>query len=482
METLIQIGYLVALVCFVLGIKGMSHPDTARRGNWTLAFGMGLATLVTLMQPGINNMLWIFISLALGSWWGLRMSSKAQMTEMPQMVSLLNGFGGLAAALVALSEVMDMFYGVALEKLIIRVMGMGVLGNYYLIFYLVTLMISLAVGGISFTGSVMAMAKLNGKVSGQPVRFPMQGLITNGLLVLMTLLIIAILLTIAIVTSPSYTQVLVFALLLLSLVYGVLFVLPIGGADMPVVISFLNSLTGLTAATTGLLFDNRVMLMGGVLVGASGIYLTMLMCKAMNRTLGAVLLGQFNAGSGEVAREVSGQIKEIGVYDTAVLLAYSSRVVVVPGYGLAVAQAQHLVHELEKILVAKGAECKYAIHPVAGRMPGHMNVLLAEADVSYDLLVEMEAINPEFPQSDVVLVIGANDVVNPAAENDPGSPIHGMPILQVHQARNVVVIKRSMAAGYAGVENELFYDPKTRMLFGDARAVLGDLIQEIKRL
>ena len=337
-------------------------------------------------------------------------------------------------------------------------------------------MISLAVGGISFTGSVMAMAKLDGKVSGQPLRFPMQGLVTNGLLVIMLVL------TVAIATWPSYTLPLIVILMILSLVYGVLFVLPIGGADMPVVISFLNSLTGLTAATTGLLFDNRAMLMGGVLVGASGIYLTMLMCKAMNRTLGAVLLGQFNSGSGQAAREMSGQIKEIGLYDTAVLLAYSSRVVVVPGYGLAVAQAQHLVHELEKILAAKGAECKYAIHPVAGRMPGHMNVLLAEADVSYDLLVEMEAINPDFPLTDVVLVIGANDVVNPAAENDPGSPIYGMPILQVHQARNVIVIKRSMAAGYAGVENELFYDPKTRMLFGDAKAVLGDLIQAIKGL
>jgi NAD(P) transhydrogenase subunit beta len=469
METLIQIGYLVALVCFVLGIKGMSHPDTARRGNWTLALGMGLATLVTLMQPGLGNLPLILISLGLGSWWGMRMSSKAQMTEMPQMVSLLNGFGGLAAALVALSEVLNMFYGDALVNLLMEAMGMGVLGQYYLLFYVVTLMISLAVGGISFTGSVMAMAKLDGKVSGQPLRFPMQGLVTNGLLVIMLVL------TVAIATWPSYTLPLIVILMILSLVYGVLFVLPIGGADMPVVISFLNSLTGLTAATTGLL-------MGGVLVGASGIYLTMLMCKAMNRTLGAVLLGQFNSGSGQAAREMSGQIKEIGLYDTAILLAYSSRVVVVPGYGLAVAQAQHLVHELEKILAAKGSECKYAIHPVAGRMPGHMNVLLAEADVSYDLLVEMEAINPDFPLTDVVLVIGANDVVNPAAENDPGSPIYGMPILQVHQARNVVVIKRSMAAGYAGVENELFYDPKTRMLFGDAKAVLGDLIQAIKGL
>ncbi|MFM7287928.1 MAG: NAD(P)(+) transhydrogenase (Re/Si-specific) subunit beta, partial [Bacteroidota bacterium] len=439
METLIQIGYLVALVCFVLGIKGMSHPDTARRGNWTLALGMGLATLVTLMQPGLGNLPLILISLGLGSWWGMRMSSKAQMTEMPQMVSLLNGFGGLAAALVAFSEVVDMFYGDAMVNLLMEVMSMGVLGQYYLLFYVVTLMISLAVGGISFTGSVMAMAKLDGKVSGQPLRFPMQGLVTNGLLVIMLVL------TVAIATWPSYTLPLIVILMILSLVYGVLFVLPIGGADMPVVISFLNSLTGLTAATTGLLFDNRVMLMGGVLVGASGIYLTMLMCKAMNRTLGAVLLGQFNSGSGQAAREMSGQIKEIGLYDTAILLAYSSRVVVVPGYGLAVAQAQHLVHELEKILAAKGAECKYAIHPVAGRMPGHMNVLMAEADVSYDLLVEMEAINPDFPLTDVVLVIGANDVVNPAAENDPGSPIYGMPILQVHQARNVIVIKRSMA-------------------------------------
>jgi len=476
METLIQTGYLVALVCFVLGIKGMSHPDSARRGNTVLAAGMGLAVLMTLIKPGLGNLPWILGSLVLGTLVGLRMSSKAQMTEMPQMVSLLNGFGGLAAALVALAEVVDMYFGDALVRLVYTTMGMGVIGKYYLVFYIVTLMVSLSVGAISFTGSVMAMAKLEGKVSGQPIRFKGQALFTNGLLLLLAGL------TLGIVMWPSYSQPMVYLLLVLSLVYGVLFVLPIGGADMPVVISFLNSLTGLTAATTGLIFDNRAMLMGGVLVGASGVYLTVLMCQAMNRTLGAVLLGQFNAGAGGPARELNGQIREIGIYDTAVLLAYSSRVVVVPGYGMAVAQAQHPAHELEKMLVARGVDVRYAIHPVAGRMPGHMNVLLAEADVAYDALVEMEAINPEFPQTDVVVVVGANDVVNPAAENDPGSPIHGMPILQAHLARNIVVIKRSMAAGYAGVENELFYNPKTRMLFGDAKSVLGELIQNIKNL
>lgn len=476
METIMELGYLTALVCFVLGIKGMSDPATANRGNRILALGMGLAIVVTLLWPGLSNLPYILGSLMVGSWIGLRMSGKAQMTEMPQMVSLLNGFGGLAAAMVALAEVVDLLYGEGLLKLLTQTSGMGSMGSYYLIFYSVTLMISLSVGGISFTGSLLAMAKLDGKVSGQPIRFSLQGFLTNGLLVIMVLLIGAI------VGYPTYAEPMVYLLLLASLVYGVLFVLPIGGADMPVVISFLNSLTGLTAATTGLLFDNRAMLMGGVLVGASGVYLTVLMCKAMNRTLGAVLLGQFNASSAGAGREISGHIKEIGTYDAAVLLAYSSRVVVVPGYGMAVAQAQHPMHELEKILVSKGVECRYAIHPVAGRMPGHMNVLLAEADVSYDVLLEMDAINPDFPQTDVVVVVGANDVVNPAAENDPGSPVYGMPILKAYQAKNIIVIKRSMAAGYAGVENELFYDPKTRMLFGDAKNVLSELIQAVKGL
>lgn len=471
-----EAGYLVALVCFVLGIKGMSDPATSNRGNLVLALGMGLAVLVTLFLPGLSNLPYILGSLVLGSVIGLRMSGQAKMTEMPQMVSLLNGFGGLAAALVALAEVVDLLYGEGLLRLLTQTSGMGSMGSYYLVFYIVTLMISLSVGGISFTGSVFAMAKLDGKVSGQPIRFPMQGLATNGLLFAQVLLIVGMIL------APTYAEPMVYLLFVLSLVYGVLFVMPIGGADMPVVISFLNSLTGLTAATTGLLFDNRAMLMGGVLVGASGVYLTVLMCKAMNRTLGAVLLGQFNASSAGAGREMNGQIREIGAYDAAVLLAYSSRVVVVPGYGMAVAQAQHPMHELEKLLVSKGVECRYAIHPVAGRMPGHMNVLLAEADVSYDLLLEMEAINPEFPQTDVVVVVGANDVVNPAAENDPGSPVYGMPILKAYQAKNIIVIKRSMAAGYAGVENELFYDPKTRMLFGDAKAVLSELIQAVKGL
>ncbi|MFM9060929.1 MAG: NAD(P)(+) transhydrogenase (Re/Si-specific) subunit beta [Bacteroidota bacterium] len=476
METIMEVGYLTALVCFVLGIKGMSDPATANRGNSILALGMALAIVVTLLLPGLANLPYILGSLLLGAWLGLRMSGKAQMTEMPQMVSLLNGFGGLAAALVALAEVVDLLYGEGLLNLLTQTTGMGSMGSDYLVFYVVTLMISLSVGGISFTGSVLAMAKLDGKVSGQPVRFPFQGMITNGLLALMVLLILAM------IDFTYSAEPMVYALFLISLVYGVLFVLPIGGADMPVVISFLNSLTGLTAATTGLLFDNRAMLMGGVLVGASGVYLTVLMCKAMNRTLGAVLLGQFNASPTGAGREINGQIREIGTYDAAVLLAYSSRVVVVPGYGMAVAQAQHPMHELEKLLVSKGVECRYAIHPVAGRMPGHMNVLLAEADVSYDVLLEMEAINPDFPQTDVVVVVGANDVVNPAAENDTGSPVYGMPILKAHQAKNIIVIKRSMAAGYAGVENELFYDSKTRMLFGDAKNVLSELIQAVKSL
>jgi H+-translocating NAD(P) transhydrogenase subunit beta len=472
LSQLIDISYLVAVVLFVLGIKYMGHPDSARKGNLMAAAGMALAVLATFFTPGLNNIGLSVAGIAVGSVVGWLMSSKVKMTDMPQLVSFFNGMGGAAAALIAIAEVYGIYHG--------SDMGMAALmlnPNSTFYFYFAALLVSLVVGGVSFTGSIIAMGKLQGFVSGKSVRWPMQKLTNNGLLVVIAAL------SVLFFFLGEGNEMVIYIILALSLLFGVLFVMPIGGADMPVVISLLNSFTGLTAATTGLLFDNKVMLMGGVLVGSAGFLLTVLMCKAMNRSLTAVLLGAFNSGSGAASeREIDTTYREINLSDASILLAYARKVVIIPGYGLAVAQAQHVVHELEKLLEGKGVEVKYGIHPVAGRMPGHMNVLLAESDVSYDKLIEMEKINDEFPQTDVVVVIGANDVVNPAAELDPASPIYGMPILQADRAQNIIVIKRSMSAGYAGIENELFYNPKTRMLFGDAKKALGSLVEAVKAL
>ena len=469
---IIDIIYLIAVVLFVLGIKYMGHPDTARKGNLWAAAGMALAVLATFFTPGLNNIALSAAGIAIGSVIGMLMSYRVKMTDMPQMVSFFNGMGGAAAALIAIAEVYGIYHGADI--------GMALLmlnPNSTFYFYFAALLVSLVVGGVSFTGSIIAMGKLQGFVSGKSVRWPMQKLTNNGLLLLIAAL------SVLFFFIGEGNEMLIYIILALSLLFGVLFVMPIGGADMPVVISLLNSFTGLTAATTGLLFDNKVMLMGGVLVGSAGFLLTVLMCKAMNRSLVAVLLGAFNSGSGAASdREIDTTYREINLSDASILLAYARKVVIIPGYGLAVAQAQHVVHELEKLLESKGVEVKYGIHPVAGRMPGHMNVLLAESDVSYEKLIEMEKINDDFPQTDVVVVIGANDVVNPAAELDPASPIYGMPILQADRAQNIIVIKRSMSAGYAGIENELFYNPKTRMLFGDAKKALSSLVEAVKAL
>jgi NAD(P) transhydrogenase subunit beta len=469
---IIDIIYLIAVVLFVLGIKYMGHPDTARKGNLWAAAGMASAVLATFFTPGLNNIALSAAGIALGSVVGMLMSNRVKMTDMPQLVSFFNGMGGAAAALIAIAEVYGIYHGADI--------GMALLmlnPNSTFYFYFAALLVSLVVGGVSFTGSIIAMGKLQGFVSGKSVRWPMQKLTNNGLLLLIAAL------SVLFFFIGEGNEMLIYIILALSLLFGVLFVMPIGGADMPVVISLLNSFTGLTAATTGLLFDNKVMLMGGVLVGSAGFLLTVLMCKAMNRSLVAVLLGAFNSGSGAASdREIDTTYREINLSDASILLAYARKVVIIPGYGLAVAQAQHVVHELEKLLESKGVEVKYGIHPVAGRMPGHMNVLLAESDVSYEKLIEMEKINDDFPQTDVVVVIGANDVVNPAAELDPASPIYGMPILQADRAQNIIVIKRSMSAGYAGIENELFYNPKTRMLFGDAKKALSSLVEAVKAL
>ena len=464
---ILQISYLIASVTFILGLKFLGNPTTARKGNLIAAFGMGLAIFATIflytdsVGNHLRNLPFIFAGLLLGTIVGWLAAKKVQMTAMPEMVSLFNGMGGACAMLISIIE----FQHITQSSNQIAVP----IGE------LATIITGMIIGSVSFAGSIIAWGKLSGKVKDKSFSF--QQFINIGLLA-----VILLLAAMAIVNTDAQ---MFYAVLVLSLVYGILFVLPIGGADMPVVISLLNSFTGVAAACGGFLYDSKVMLVGGILVGSAGTLLTVVMCKAMNRSLLNVLIGNFGGGStGDAATSASfeGTIKEVTASDAAILMKYAKKVIIVPGYGLAVAQAQHVVHELEELLEKEGVEVKYAIHPVAGRMPGHMNVLLAESNVSYDKLVEMEEINPEFTTTDVVLVVGANDVVNPAAKTDPNSPIYGMPILDVENATNVIVNKRSMKAGYAGIENELFYKPKTSMLFGDAKKALTQLVSEIKNL
>ncbi len=468
----IAFAYLIASVCFIFGLKLLSHPETARKGNFIAATGMAIAVLATLLAPGIRNHLWILIAIVIGSVIGTVIAKKVKMTAMPQMVSFFNGMGGACAALIGLIEFKELQY---VNGVIVTSMG-DVIGSSLLSGHTLAILGGILIGSVSFSGSIIAMGKLEGFVTEKSVRLPFQQGI-NALLLLVMLGIIGYTLTLE---QPIFWLPLL--LFVLALIYGVLFVLPIGGADMPVVISLLNSFTGLAAACGGFIYDNQVMLTGGILVGSAGTILTILMCRAMNRSLTNVILGAFGGGAAAAQEEGEKVAREISPSDAAILLAYARKVMIVPGYGLAVAQAQHTVHELEKLLEERGVEVLYAIHPVAGRMPGHMNVLLAEADVPYDKLLELEEANEQFPTTDVVLVIGANDVVNPAAKTDPSSPIYGMPILEVDKAKTVIVLKRSMRAGYAGIENELFYYPKTRMLFGDAKASLEQLIEEIKQL
>jgi NAD(P) transhydrogenase subunit beta len=466
-QHLLTICYLIGSVTFILGLKMLSNPASARKGNLVAAGGMTIAILGTIFLYSyqedntthyLGNHLWIFIALVIGSVVGTMAAKKVKMTAMPEMVSLFNGMGGACAALISIVEfnhlVNEPAHDASSSKALIILLG-------------------LVIGSVSFAGSMIAWGKLNGKI--KDLSFKGQNILN--------LLVLALALgcTVSLIMNP-YQGMMLYVILSLSLVYGIFFVMPIGGADMPVVISLLNSFTGVAAACGGFLYDNKVMLTGGILVGAAGTLLTILMCKAMNRSLKNVLIGSFG-GNAKVAGGTTsseGHYKEISLSDSAMVMSYANKVLIVPGYGLAVAQAQHTCHELEKLLVEKGVEVKYAIHPVAGRMPGHMNVLLAEADVSYDLLMEMEQANDEFATTDVVLILGANDVVNPAAKSDPSSPIYGMPILDVELAKNVIVNKRSMKPGYAGIENDLFFRPKTSMLFGDAKKVLQDLCAEIK--
>jgi NAD(P) transhydrogenase subunit beta len=457
--SVIASSYIVAAVLFILGLKRLSSPSTARHGNRLAAVGMALALAVTLLDRQIVSYWMIALGTLIGAVMGVYFARTVQMTAMPQMVALFNGMGGATAALVSVAEFLRLS-GVA------QAIGIG---------ESTSIVLGTAIGAISFTGSLIAFGKLQEILPGKPLQFPLQRLINA--LILLAVVVLGILVVAGGGSTPLW------ALFAAALVLGAMFVLPIGGGDMPVVISILNSLTGLAAALTGFVLHNQMLVVAGVLVGASGTLLTLLMSTAMNRSVANVLFGAFGAassGATAASTEVGRTVRQTTPEDTAIALAYARSVVIVPGYGLAVAEAQHTVRELATDLEKRGVDVKYAIHPVAGRMPGHMNVLLAEANVPYDQLLEMDQVNGMFPQTDVVLVVGANDVVNPAARDDPSSPIYGMPILDVDRARNVIVLKRSMGHGFAGIDNALFYNENTRMLFGDARQSLTQVGQALK--
>jgi NAD(P) transhydrogenase subunit beta len=458
----VNLLYLVTIVCFVLALKFLSSPATARRGNWIGAFGMTVAIIATLVKSGVRITWEMPVAAVIGSAFGLVGARRVKMTAMPQMVALFNGVGGGAAALVALAEFHE------------RAPAPGrIQGDIS-----VSILLSALIGSISFSGSLIAFGKLQELIKGRPITYPGQKLV-NAAVFLGCLVLGA-----AILTGTEH-QWLLWLMIAGALVFGVMFVLPIGGADMPVVISLLNAFTGLAAAATGFELSNNVLIVSGMLVGASGTMLTLLMGRAMNRSITNVLFGAFgqvSAGGAATTGVGGGTVRSATADDVAVMLAYASKVVIVPGYGMAVAQAQHDVHALADVLEAKGVEVTYAIHPVAGRMPGHMNVLLAEANVPYPQLKELDEANAEFSRTDVSLVIGANDVVNPDARNNAGSPIYGMPILNVDQSQATVVLKRSMAPGFAGIENPLFVDPKTVMLFGDAKESVAKLAAGVKAL
>lgn len=459
----INLSYLLGAVLFVIGLRMLGSPDTARRGNILAGIGMLLAIIASALQPlgnTSNNYSWIIAGMGVGGVIGYVSAKKIQMTAMPQMVSIFNGLGGACAVILAFSESLPLY-----EEGVVADGGQ-----------MAIILSTLLIGGVSFTGSLLAFAKLEGLVKDEKITFRFHNVFN------MVLLAISIALGVLVFMQGSEgSLMLVLLFTALSLVYGFSFVAPIGGADMPVVISLLNSFTGLSAAAAGIIYGNQLMLVGGILVGASGTILTVLMCNAMNRSLLNVLIGGFGGSSGSSAA-ASGDLvaREVSLNDAAIQLNYSQSVLFVPGYGLAVAQAQKAIKEVDDLLEANGVDVKYAIHPVAGRMPGHMNVLLAEADVPYPKLLDLEDANAALPNTDIVVIVGANDVVNPAAEDDPGSPIYGMPVLKVWDAKHVIVLKRSMKPGYAGIENPLFFHEKTRMLFGDAKDSLQKLITELK--
>jgi len=469
-QSILEFCYLLAAILFVFGLKMLSHPKTARRGNLWAASGMILAMFATILLHkdaeghGIRNIGFIAGAILLGTVSGWIIARRVKMTAMPQLVSFFNGTGGAAAALISLREFPN------IDPSLIEAQGM--LNGQVLV-----ILLGLMIGSVSFSGSMVAFGKLDDRIPDIRASF-----LTYVNLVLLFILVgfIVYIMSRGSVSTDELMPA-VYIMLAVSLVYGVLFVMPIGGADMPVVISLLNSFTGIAASMGGFLYHNQAMLLGGILVGSAGIILTILMCRAMNRSLFNVIVGAFGGSTAGVDRE-KGVVREISASDAGVLLSYSQKVVIVPGYGLAVAQAQHVCNDMAKMLEDKGVDVKFAIHPVAGRMPGHMNVLLAEAEVPYDKLFEMDDVNPDMPNTDVVVVIGANDVVNPAALDDQSSPIYGMPIINVHEAKNVIVMKRGMGKGYAAIENFLFYADNTRMFFGSAKDSLQKLVSEIKNL
>jgi proton-translocating NAD(P)+ transhydrogenase subunit beta len=445
----INFSYIVASGLFIYGLKLLGSPDTARRGNLLSSLGMLIAVVFTLASQGIVEYQWILIGILIGAGVGAYAARTVQMTGMPELVALFNGFGGIASLLVGWAAL----YNAGL--------------NSFIVF---TIFLSILIGGVTFSGSLVAWGKLSEKIDGKAIVF-------EGQRVVNTLLLGAILLSgLLFIANPSTGSLLLFVIIALSLTLGVMAVIPIGGADMPVVISLLNSYSGIAAAAAGFAVNNNALIVAGSLVGASGIILTQIMCKAMNRSLTNVLFSGFGAVKKQEA--IEGEVKPISIEDAYYILEAASSVVIVPGYGMAVAQAQHVVKELAELMEENGAEVNFAIHPVAGRMPGHMNVLLAEADVPYDQLVEMDDINPRMETVDVAIVIGANDVVNPSARENENSPIYGMPVINVDKAHTVFVLKRSMASGFSGVDNPLFFGENTRMLFGDAKESVGKLIRE----
>jgi len=462
-KALVNVVYILASVLFIFGLKMLGSPETARKGNLVSAMGMLIAVVVTLLDQSIIDFKWIFVGLVLGSLVGVIAAMKVKMTAMPEMVAIFNGFGGIASLLVGSSEYLS-------ENLLSAQHNTGIL---------IPIFLTVVIGGLTFTGSLIAYGKLSGTITGNPVIYKGQQWINGILMAALLFLGIEMIVLQGLLITVDW-QILV-AAVALSFLLGVLIVIPIGGADMPVVIALLNSYSGLAACAAGFVILNNVLIVAGALVGASGLILTNIMCKAMNRSLANVLFSGFGSVisvGGSTAEQ--GEVRPINVADAYLILEAASSVVIVPGYGMAVAQAQHSVRELGELLEENGSEVQYAIHPVAGRMPGHMNVLLAEANVSYDQLMEPDDINPTIETTDVCIVIGANDVVNPAAREDPQSPIYGMPIINVDKAKTTFVLKRSMAPGFAGIENPLFFKTNTRMLFGDAKDSITSLVSEFK--
>lgn len=473
--SLINLTYIFASILFVLGIKMLGSSKTARKGNAISSFGMLLAIAVTLLDSGLHYA-WIVAGLILGGLIGAVAARTVRMTAMPEMVALFNGFGGAASLLVGWAE----FEKIRAASEAATAAASGQASDVPPAFTASVIVLAVLIGGITFTGSIQAWGKLSGKLGSRAIVLPQQRLLNGAIFVGLLALAILFVLAPSIGLSPDARWFAFLAIVALALALGILGVLPIGGGDMPVVIALLNSFSGLAAAAAGFVILNNVLIVAGCLVGCSGLILTIIMCKAMNRDLANVLFSGFGAAGTATSQEVKGEMKPASVEDAYYVLEAASSIVIVPGYGMAVAQAQHAVKELGELLEANGTEVRYAIHPVAGRMPGHMNVLLAEADVPYEQLVEMEEINPHMATTDVAIVIGANDVVNPAAADDPNSPIYGMPIVNAHMARTVYALKRGKGAGFSGLVNQLYFLEKTRMLYGDAKSTVNSLVNQLK--